>query len=144
MKPTRGVLLWSILMLALAAFFMAGCAATEPAPPKPKSFACADKGNLVRSLVPEAKLTGFDCHFADYKNVKSLYFNVSLKNVGSEPQRFRVNIFLENGKAVGGLVPRKGKPPVLKPGQEVTVKYPVKGMDQKPKSVTLMVKTASY
>ena len=52
-------------------------------------------------------------------------------------------LFLDNGKAVGGLLPRKGKPPVVKPGEEVSFSYPLKGMAEKAGNVTLLVKTVS-
>jgi hypothetical protein len=66
---------------------------------------------------------------------------VTVKNVSSEDQRFKVNIFLDNGKAVGGLLPRKIKKGLVKPGQTVKFVYPVKDMDEKPKAITLMIKT---
>jgi hypothetical protein len=52
-----------------------------------------------------------------------------------------VNIFLDNGKAVGGLLPRKTKKGLVKPGQTVNFVYPVKDMYEKPKAITLIIKT---
>jgi hypothetical protein len=72
-----------------------------------------------------------------------LHFNVAVKNVSDTPQRFRVNIFLDNGKAVGGLIPRKTKDGLVPPGETATFVYPVKDMDRGPKAVTVMVKTMS-
>ncbi len=94
-------------------------------------------------MSPEAELTGLDCFFKDYKGVKSLHFKVTLKNTSDQPQRYRVNLFLDNGKAVGGLIPRKGKPPVVKPGEEASFTYPVKGMSEPAGEVLLLVKTIS-
>jgi hypothetical protein len=66
-----------------------------------------------------------------------------VKNVSSVDQRYRVNIFLDNGKAVGGLLPRTGKPPVVTPGAEGHDSYPFQGMAEKAGNVTLIVKTIS-
>jgi hypothetical protein len=66
-----------------------------------------------------------------------------LTNISDQPQRYRVNIFLDNGKAVGGLIPRKTKKGLVKPGETASFVYPVKGMDRGPGSVTVLVKTMS-
>jgi hypothetical protein len=156
MKQTRRILIGILAALALAGLALSGCAAGKAAKPAkpavkkavkkaaPKAFACAPRGKLVRAVAPEAKLAGFTCYFAKYKKVKSLWFKVTLKNVSNQPQRFRVHIYLDNGKAVGGLIPRKTKKGLVKPGATASFKYPVKGMSVKPGGVTLIVKTASH
>jgi hypothetical protein len=107
-------------------------------------FPCAEPGKVEMQIIPEAKLLEFNCHFGEFQKHDSLFFNVALQNVSDKPLRFRVNIFLDDGKAVGGLIPRTGKPPVLKPGEKATFEYPVQGMTEKPSGVTLIIKTASY
>ncbi len=149
MKNLRFAGYWLLVFIALGGLALGGCVttSTKPAsgpPPASASFPCVEEGELVTEIITEAKLLGFDCRFDKYKKQDSLFFKVTLQNASDKPQRFRVNIFLDNGKAVGGLVPRKGKPPVLKPGQKATVEYPVQGMDEKPGGVTLFVKPASY
>jgi hypothetical protein len=72
-----------------------------------------------------------------------LHFKVGVKNTSSQPQRYRVNIFLANGKAVGGLIPRKVKKGLVQPGQTASFVYPVGGMGKKPKAITLMIGTVS-
>ncbi|MBU0990527.1 MAG: hypothetical protein KJ823_10090, partial [Proteobacteria bacterium] len=62
-----------------------------------------------------------------------------VKNVSDKPQRFRVHIFLDNAKAVGGLIPEKTKKGLVDPGQVGTFVYPVTGMTDKPGSVTLKI-----
>ncbi len=64
-----------------------------------------------------------------------------MKNISDQPQRYKVNIFLDNGKAVGGLIPRKTKDGLVAPGQTASFEYPVGGMDCSPKSIELMIKT---
>jgi hypothetical protein len=46
-------------------------------------------------------------------------------------------------KAAGHLVPRKGKPPVLQPGQSAVVKIPFIGTDKESKKILVIVKTIS-
>jgi hypothetical protein len=43
----------------------------------------------------------------------------------------------------GHLVPRKGSPPVLKPGESETVKIPFIGTDKESEKILVMVKTVS-
>ena len=143
MRRNQRVWLCALGLLAVLALALAGCAGMEGGAAKaaPQTFAGAGKGHLVRAIEPEAQLVKFNCSFKKYKGVKSLVFHVAVKNVSEKPQRFRVNIFLDNGKAVGGLLPRKTKKGLIKPGQVAKFSYPVKGMATKPGSVTLLVKT---
>lgn len=138
----------SLLMLILLTCLLAltGCAtgsSVTKAPAATSGLSCAEAGSIDAQVVAEAEVTGFDCSFKDYKGVKSLHFDVKVKNVSAQDQRYRVNLFLDNGKAVGGLLPTKGKPPVVKPGQEESFSYPVKGMAEKAGAVSLLVKTVS-
>jgi len=64
---------------------------------------------------------------------------VAVKNITPEPQRYRVNIFLDNGKAVGGLIPRKTKKGLVKPGDTASFVYPVKEMTIQSKGVLLKI-----
>ena len=57
------------------------------------------------------------------------------------PQRFKVNIFLDNGKGVGGLIPRKTSKGLVKPGETAKFVYPVKSVQKRPKAITLIIKT---
>lgn len=143
---------WVFIGLALAAaacLLVTGCAvkSTPVAVKKPAqadtSVPCAPKGKLVRAITPDAKLVAFKCFFKPYKKVKSLHFMVKVKNVSDQPQRFRINIFLEDGRAVGGLLPRKTKGGLIKPGAEASFTYPVKGLATPPTGVTLIIKTMS-
>ena len=135
-------------VLTVAALVLAmGCQAppkkTDPAAVASKYFACAPKEKLTYSIASEAEVTEFRCFMGKYKKVPSLHFMITVKNVSKEPQRYRVNIFLDNGKAVGGLIPRKTKKGLVKPGATATYTYPVKGMGVKAKAVELIVKTMS-
>ncbi len=131
--------------LALAVAIMglvisiAGCAANKPKPGE--EFACVPAGKLEKNIAPEAALEEFNCVFKKWKGSETLHFKVALRNVSQEPQRYRVNIFMDNGKAVGGLIPRKTKKGLVQPGQTASFVYPVKGMDTPPKAVTLIIRT---
>lgn len=109
----------------------------------PSGLSCAEAGSIDAQVATEAEVAGFNCFFKDYKNVKSLHFEVKIKNVSGTDQRYRINLFLDNDKAVGGLLPRKGKPPVVKAGEEASFTYPIQGMAEKAGNVTLLVKTVS-
>lgn len=133
---------WKRLPLAVVLIFavglMTGCA-DMPKVTGPAAPTCAPQANY--EIAYQAELVSVSCAVKKYKGENSLFFTVAFKNCSNEPLRYRVNIFLPSGKAVGGLVPRKGKPPVVKPGQTVKVSYPFKGVTQKPKSFELLIKT---
>lgn len=144
MRITKVMLTGLIAALAVFALTLGGCATMEKEIAKPapvKKVACAVKGKLVRAMSPEAKLVGLECMHKTFDGVKSLAVKVSLKNVSNEDQRFRVNIFLDNDKAVGGLIPRKTKKGLVKPGATASFTYFFKGQATPPTGMTLIVKT---
>jgi hypothetical protein len=118
-----------------------GCAGPKPKPGE--VFPCAADSKIEKTIAPEAELTDFSCVLKKWEGSDTLHFNVTLKNVSNQPQRYRVNIFMDNGKAVGGLIPRKTKKGLVDPEQTASFVYPVSGMDCGPKSIELMVKTMS-
>lgn len=117
-----------------------GCASKAGAP---EVVNCP--ASISWEVAPEAKLTQFDCAMGTHGGQNSLIFDVGLMNVTDKPLRYRVNVFLEDmDKAVGALVPRKGKPPVVEPGKEVKVKMPFIGTEAQSKKVSVLVKTISH
>ncbi|RTZ93045.1 MAG: hypothetical protein DSY91_02720 [Deltaproteobacteria bacterium] len=102
-------------------------------------------------VVPEAQVTSFECMQTTYKKKPAIAFVMGLKNVSDKPMRYKVHIFLvEENKAVGGKVPRKGKKnkktgkkgkPLLQPGQTVKVKYPVAKTTTLPAKLEVVVET---
>jgi hypothetical protein len=129
------------IIAVLVCLVFAGCAG-----PKPKSgevFPCAADSKIEKTIAPEAELADFSCVVKAWEGADTLHFNVAIKNVSDQAQRYRVNIFLDNGKAVGGLIPRTTKKGLVEPGQTESFEYPVSGMDRGPKSIALMVKTMS-
>ncbi|MCP4688705.1 MAG: TAXI family TRAP transporter solute-binding subunit, partial [Desulfobacterales bacterium] len=76
-----------------------------------------------------------------WKGATVLHFKGRVKNVSDQPQRFRMNIFLDNDKAAGGLLPRRIQKGLLKPGKSAGFEYPVGGMSQKPGRVEVIIRT---
>ena len=129
-----------LLFGALALLMTIGCAETKYIP-KGKIACLSD---ITWNVVPQADITSFSCTVAEFKKKPAVIFKVGVKNISDKAQRFRVQIYLlEEGKAVGHLVPRKGKPPVLKPGQEKVVTCPVIKATQLPKKLEVVIKTIS-
>jgi hypothetical protein len=101
--------------------------------------------NVEYQVTPEAEVTQLACERGTHKGEPSLIFTAGVKNISSEPSRYRVNIFLmDMDKAAGHLIPRKGKPPVLEPGKGKTVKIPFVKTTDVPKKVLVVVKRVGY
>jgi hypothetical protein len=130
---------WLLAILATACLLLAGYAIATDKPGE--VFPCVADGNLEKIVTSEAMLEDFSCVFKRWEGSETLHFNVAIKNISDTDQRFKVNIFLDNGKGVGGLIPRKVKSGLVKPGEIAKFTYPVSGMNKKPQSLTLVIKT---
>jgi hypothetical protein len=139
MKRYIRVLFFLGIGAIVASLVAAGCAGPKPKPGE--VFPCAADSNIQKSIAPEAELVDFSCMMKAWEGSDTLHFKVALKNISNQPQRYKVNIFLDNGKAVGGLIPRKTAKGLVAPGQTASFEYPVGGMDCAPKSIELMIKT---
>ncbi|MBU1696034.1 MAG: hypothetical protein KKD21_03195, partial [Proteobacteria bacterium] len=106
-------------------------------------FPCAKDSDVTKTIAPEASLENFSCVMKKWDGADTLHFNVEVKNISNEDQRFKVNIFLENGKAVGGLLPVKTAKGLIKPGETEKFTYPVKDMIAAPGKIDLTIKTMS-
>lgn len=132
-------------LLGLVSFIILGlvlgCAGMMYKPSGPVD--CNTK--ITWDVAKEADITFLKCYTKAYKGWKKsvVHFEVGVKNKSDKPQRFRLQFILpEEGVASGGLLPRKGKPPVLAPGKEAKGIYPVNSVTV-PKKVTVVVKTLS-
>ena len=128
---------FSLLVLIAGAFVLVWAGGAQAA----ETFACVPEGKIEKDISAAAELTEFVCFLKRWESAETLHFKVSVKNVSSTDQRFRVNIFLDNGKAVGGLLPRTTKKGLVKPGQTASFAYPVKGMTQNSGALTLRITT---
>lgn len=139
MKSLKHNFPWVAALFFAGALALSGCAKTAPEPGE--IFSCTDDSCINKTVAPEAFLESFSCVLQKWKGADTLHFNVAIKNISQTDQRFKVNIFLENGKAVGGLLPRKTAKGLVKPGQTIRFSYPVKGMDSRPGNIDLIIKT---
>ncbi len=128
--PVGFVLIFSCIL------FSVGCTGMQSKPGE--VFDC---GAVHSTLAPEAELAEFSCVVKEWNGANVLFFNVGIKNVSTADQRYKINIFLDNGKAVGGLLPRKTKKGLVKPGDIARFSYPVAGMTVPDGDVELLVKT---
>ncbi len=111
------------LAVLSALVLWSGCA-TAPPPTNLKLMDCAGS-NIQWEVAPEAEIVNFSCALGTHEGDPSLIYTVKLKNAADKAYRFRLGIFLlDMDKAMGYLVPAKGKPPVLAPGEVATVKIP--------------------
>jgi hypothetical protein len=100
-----------------------GCA-TAPPPTNVKMVECTG-AKIQWEVAPEAEITRFACALGTHEGDPSLIYTIQLKNASDKAHRFRLSVYLQDmGKAVAYLVPTKGKPPQLAPGQEATIKIP--------------------
>jgi hypothetical protein len=144
MKISSGVAALLAALMASVCLLLAGCAGKGHTPgTAPDSFPCVPESKLEKDIAPEAALESLSCSFEKYEGKDTLHLTVAVKNVSDKPQRYRVNIFMNNGKAVGGLIPRTTKKGLVEPGQSESFAYPVVDMPQSPKAMTLIIKTAS-
>ena len=127
------VLFWVAVVLCLSSGAGVTAYAAE------EMIDCA--GQIDKEICPEAQLVSLACFFKKWEGINTLHFKVSLKNVSDKLQRYRVNIFMDNGKAVGGLIPRKTKKGLVKPDQTVSFVYPVKNMTDRAGIVDIRITT---
>jgi hypothetical protein len=120
------------VLIVLGVVVVAGCATTKP----PENLACDT--NIRWDVASEAQINQFACDLEG----DTLTFAAEVQNVSDTPQRFRLNVFLlDQDKAAGHLIPRKGDPPVVAPGASESVKVPFFKAAAMPKQVEVIVST---
>lgn len=140
MKPKFKVLsrwvVFSVAMVVVLSGVLPGAIAAEP-----EMFPCVADGQLEKEIAAGAELAELTCFFQRFEGKEALHVKVGVKNTGDQDQRFRVNLFFENGKAVGGLIPRKTGKGLVKAGATASFTYPVNGMTEKPGALMLKIST---
>ena len=108
------------------------------------SATAAEKGGksfqATFEACPTAQITAFECFLkqSKFSGGPKLHVKLDIKNISEKPNRYRVSIFLPEGASAGGFYPRKGKPPVLKPGEVKSRTFPMYYEDF-PDSLTIRV-----
>ena len=130
------------LPVLLSFLLLVGCASVGP-PNNVKDVTCGAK-KITWDVASEAEISNITCNLGKFGIDPSLIFTMELTNVTDTPHRYRVNIFLEDmDKAAGHLVPRKGKPPVVAPGQTASVKIPFLKTETLSDNILVIVKAMS-
>jgi len=78
-------------------------------------------------VCPSAEITTLNYFMkkSKFSGGEKFHIKVGIKNISDKGKRYRVSIFLPDGVSSGGFYPRKGKPPVLKPGTEEVATFPM-------------------
>ncbi len=126
-----------LLVLCFLAAALGGCAAIQ------EDWSLLECEPKLESIAPEAELVSFECFKKPFDGMDSVWFDVAVKNISQSDQRFKINIFLPDGKGVGGLLPRTTKKGLIKPGAVAKFSYPAKGVAQVPNQVSVTIKTVS-
>ncbi len=140
MKQGNGFRRWLVVVAAVAVLGLGGCAGTKTNAGEAPS-GCPPEEKIAKEISANAQLEEFSCFFKKWEGKNTLHFKVAVKNISDKPQRFRINIFLDNGKGVGGLIPDKTKNGLVKPGETGSFVYPVPDMESKPASIELLIKS---
>ena len=136
MKTSARRIVLYIALLALSGALFWSCAGTG----KAEKVTC--DGSIDWNICKSAKITSFTCELGSFKKRQALVYTVAIKNTCTAPHRYRLNIFLlDQDKAAGFLVPRKGRPPVVKPGETVTVKIPFFKTSKTSKNMLVTLRT---
>ena len=88
-------------------------------------------------LPDSLKVTSLSYSVGKSKGKNRLVVELKVKNISKEDHRYRMRISLKDGTSAGMLVPRKGKPPVIKSGNEEKVKLPFIAYDQLPDGLSV-------
>lgn len=109
--------------------------------------AMAANVQVEMKLPPEVEVTKFDCSLGASKKMAAepvTIYDFSVKNISNVPHLFSGVILVpETGQSAGGFIPRKGKPPELKPGEEINLKWAVHMFELPKEKVKLVIETVN-
>ena len=109
-----------VAFVAMVGVLFSSCVSTSSHPQKDMDKM---KDNIVYELAESASVSKVSYFYEDYKGSPTLHFEVDIKNISQVAHRYRLNILLPQGPAVGGMYPRKKK--AIEPGETLTRKFPV-------------------
>jgi len=106
------------VMVCVGFLLISGCAT---APEK------AEGPVATLEVCPSAEITTltYSMKESQFSGGQKFHVKVGIKNISDKGNRYRVSIFLPDGASAGGFYPVKGKPPVLKPGQDMVREFPM-------------------
>lgn len=106
--------------------------------------------NIVTKVCPEAEITKISHLIKNYEKQPTLHFEIAIKNISKQAERFKVTIFLTEDKSISGLYPMEGKEargdkpavePIIQPGQEHVRVLPVPFVNAPPQGYAVVVET---
>lgn len=133
-----GLRQFAVIMLGSFTVFLAGCAVNTTGPTEAACIITEIEWKLTR----KAELTDFQCKHSEDTTAPALLFTADVQNTTGKPLRYRLSIVLPDlKKASGHLIPRKGIPPVVMPGETEKVSLVFEDTAQWPEKaeVTLIV-----
>jgi len=98
-----------------------------------------DNPAVMYDVVSSAQITKVSYYLDKFKGRETVHFEVGVKNISSEPKRFKLKVFISDGPGAAYYYPRKGKPPVLKPGESYMKPLPMVFFDRLPTGFTIKV-----
>jgi hypothetical protein len=125
------------LLFILIAVFTVSCANQAGSR---NAMAAAESGGIGYIVPATAEITKVSYYLDDYKGKKTIFFEISLKNISDQPKRFKVTVDIPNGPSSAYYYPESGKPPVLKPGELHVKPMPMVIYDKLPGQFTIIVK----
>jgi hypothetical protein len=87
-----------------------------------------ESAKIAFDVAPSAQITAMKYFLQPWEGAKRLHFSVTLKNQSSEPKRFKVSIFLDEGPSGAILFPlqaKKGEEPLMPSQKELTQTLPL-------------------
>jgi len=134
MNLKRLLTMVSVVLLLLST----GCAVNSTGP---TDTGCAI-AEIEWKITRKAELAAFKCQHSETTDPPAFLFAADVQNNTLKPLRYRLSVVIPDlKKAIGHLVPRKGVPPVVNPGETEQVTLVFQDTTQWPEKaeVTLIV-----
>jgi hypothetical protein len=138
MRKESKAFIWVLSVTICACMFLVSCAQapfSKETPPDAQA-----QSGISYSIIPSAKVTKIAYYISEFKGKNTVFFEINLKNITDRPKRFKVMVDIPGGPSSAAYYPRKGKPPVLKAGQQHMEPIPMVIYDKLPTSFLLVVK----
>ncbi len=97
---------------------------------------------IAYDVVSSAQIIKVAYYLEKFKERETVHFEIEVKNISSEPKRFKLKVFIAGGPEAPGAVyyyPRKGNPPVIKSGESYMKPLPMVFFDRLPTGFTIKV-----